>query len=93
MVYKTAEESFGISLQKKVGMASKEDWMQLIDQEEGELLVISLIQEIIQKSQALIFERHIDNQLLPYTVEFAKETLMSLVDVTNTRYFKYFSFE
>ncbi|KAL2916266.1 hypothetical protein HK105_204022 [Polyrhizophydium stewartii] len=60
-------------------MATKEDWLQLVDQEEGELLVLSLIEEIIERSQHVLFEKYIDVQVLPYAVGFARETLLSLL--------------
>ncbi|KAH6576038.1 hypothetical protein BASA50_005625 [Batrachochytrium salamandrivorans] len=61
-------------------MATKEEWLQLIDQEDGESLAISLIQEILQRSQHILFEKHIDVQVLPYAVGFARDTLVSLIN-------------
>ncbi|KAI8928198.1 hypothetical protein BC831DRAFT_449537 [Entophlyctis helioformis] len=61
-------------------MATKEDWLQLIEQEEGESFVLSLIQDIISRSQHVLFEKHIDVQVLPYAVGFARDTLLSLID-------------
>eukprot|EP00842_Homolaphlyctis_polyrhiza_P006198 jgi/Hompol1/657/HPOL_001269-RA len=37
--------------------------------------------EIIQRSQHVLFEKHIDVQVLPYAVGFAKNTILSLIDV------------
>nr|KAJ3418269.1 hypothetical protein HK105_000123 [Polyrhizophydium stewartii] len=65
-------------------MATKEDWLQLVDQEEGELLVLSLIEEIIERSQHVLFEKYIDVQVLPYAVGFARETLLSLLKVPSS---------
>lgn len=56
-------------------------WISLIDQEEGQLLAASLIEEIIQKSQDVLFERHIESQVLPYAVQFTKETLLAVIEV------------
>jgi hypothetical protein len=58
------------------------DWIGLVDQEEGQLLAASLIEEIIQKSQDVLFERHIESQVLPYAVQFTKETLLAVIEVS-----------
>lgn len=62
-------------------MASKDDWACLIEQEEGEILVLNLLDEIIERSHQVLFQKHIDAQLLPYAVCFAKNTLMDLIQV------------
>ncbi|KAJ3045181.1 hypothetical protein HDV00_011051 [Rhizophlyctis rosea] len=61
-------------------MTTKEDFLLIIDQEEGELLVSSLIEEILQRSHDVLFEKHIESQVLPYAVEFAKETVVGIVE-------------
>ncbi|OAJ40238.1 hypothetical protein BDEG_24001 [Batrachochytrium dendrobatidis JEL423] len=66
-------------------MTTKEEWLQLVDQEEGESLALALVEDILQRSQHVLFEKHIDVQVLPYTVNFARDTLVSLV---NYRFFR-----
>ncbi|KAJ3226488.1 hypothetical protein HK099_004798 [Clydaea vesicula] len=61
-------------------MATKEEWFAIVEVEEGEQLVSTLLDEILQKAQEVIFERHIESQVLPYAVQFAKETLLNLID-------------
>ena len=60
---------------------SKEDWNAIIEQEEGELFVVSLIDEILAKSQNVLFEKRIDIQVLPYTVSYCKNVLLDLINV------------
>ena len=62
-------------------MSNLQEWFALIDQEEGEQLVCEIMEEILQKSQQVIFERHIESQVLPYAVKFAKDTLLKMVQV------------
>ncbi|KAJ3272045.1 hypothetical protein HDV01_005997 [Terramyces sp. JEL0728] len=61
-------------------MATKDDWAFLIEQEEGELFVLQLIEDIISESQKVLFKKHIDVQLLPYAVNFAKESILSMIN-------------
>ncbi|KAJ3310547.1 hypothetical protein HDV04_004959 [Boothiomyces sp. JEL0838] len=61
-------------------MATKDDWTFLIEQEEGELFVIQLIEDIISDSQKVLFKKHIDVQLLPYAVNFAKTSILSMIN-------------
>ncbi len=62
-------------------MATKEEWFSIFEQEDGELFVTDLIESIIHKSQQILFKKHIDIQILPYTVEFAKQTLLDIINV------------
>lgn len=57
------------------------DWLAIVEYEEGEQLVAMLIEELIQRSQKVIFERHIESQVLPYAVKFAKDTLVEIIEV------------
>ncbi|KAJ3324755.1 hypothetical protein HDV06_006063 [Boothiomyces sp. JEL0866] len=61
-------------------MATKDDWTFLIEQEEGELFVLQLIEDIIADSQKVLFKKHIDVQLLPYAVNFAKTSILSMIN-------------
>ena len=65
-------------------MTAKEDiWQAVFEQEEGELFILSLVEEILNKSQNVLFEKHIDGQLLPYAVQATRKTLVSIIDVCN----------
>jgi hypothetical protein len=62
-------------------MATKEEWISIFEQEDGELFATGLIEEVILKSQQILFKKHIDIQILPFTVEFAKQTLLDIINV------------
>jgi hypothetical protein len=57
------------------------EWFSIVDGEEGEQLASTLIEELIQRSQEVIFERHIESQVLPYAVSFAKDTFVDFIEV------------
>ncbi|KAI8921882.1 hypothetical protein DFJ77DRAFT_2733 [Powellomyces hirtus] len=60
--------------------ASKEDYLQIVTAEETEIFIISLVEHVVQKSQEVLFEKHIESQVLPYAVQFAKGALDELVE-------------
>ena len=45
-------------------MTSKEEWWSIIDQEEGQKLAIQIIEEVLGRSQTVIFQRRIESQAL-----------------------------
>jgi hypothetical protein len=62
-------------------MATKEEWGLIIEQEEGEELILNLLEDIIHQSHQILFKKHIDVQILPYTVQFASNTIMDAIHV------------
>jgi hypothetical protein len=64
-------------------MATKEEWMDIIAQEEGERFVLALLEDIIHQSHQILFKKHIDVQILPFTVNFARDVIMDIVHVSN----------
>ncbi|KAJ3195466.1 hypothetical protein HK101_012033 [Irineochytrium annulatum] len=58
----------------------KKDFHAIVDQEEGELFAVNLIDEILTRGQEVLFEKHIESQVLPYAVQFAKDTLVTIVE-------------
>ncbi|KAJ3219636.1 hypothetical protein HDU67_000124 [Dinochytrium kinnereticum] len=60
-------------------MREKEEYLAIVDQEEGELLAVSLIEEILTRGQEVLFEKHIESQVLPYAVQFARDTILTIV--------------
>ena len=62
-------------------MATKEEWFAIIDQEEGHKLAIQIVEDVLERSQTVIFQRRIQSQLIPYTLLFAKNTFMGVVQV------------
>jgi hypothetical protein len=59
-----------------------------IEEDEVELIIADLIEDIIQKSQDVLFEKHISSQVLPYAVQFAKDTIISVAEVLCTRFLR-----
>ncbi|ORY53734.1 hypothetical protein BCR33DRAFT_711092 [Rhizoclosmatium globosum] len=55
------------------------EWFMVIDQEEGENLASSIVDSIVNRGQEVLFEKHIESQVLPYAVQFAKGTLLKIV--------------
>lgn len=65
--------------------ATREDYQSLIDTEEGEIFIVSLVEEVVQKSQDVLFEKHIESQVLPYAVQFAKSAVDEIIEVGTLR--------
>ncbi|KAI9221869.1 hypothetical protein BC828DRAFT_379875 [Blastocladiella britannica] len=47
--------------------------------DDAELIVSSLVEEILQRSQDVLFEKHISSQVVPYAVQFAKDAMNQLI--------------
>ena len=62
-------------------MTSKEEWMSIIDVEEGHRLSVSIVEEVLQKTQDVIFQRRIQAQLIPYTLNYFRNTVLRVVEV------------
>ncbi|KAJ3170702.1 hypothetical protein HDU88_008605 [Geranomyces variabilis] len=60
--------------------ASKEDYLQIVAAEETEIFILSLVEHVVVKSQDVLFEKHIESQVLPYAVQFAKGALDEMVE-------------
>lgn len=62
-------------------MTSREEWFNIVEIEQGEQAVAQILESVIQASQDVIFERHIESQVLPYAVQFAKEAFIDFIEV------------
>jgi hypothetical protein len=62
-------------------MASKEEWFQILDQEEGHKFILLVLDEVLQKSQTVIFQKRIEAQLIPYTANHVKQSVLNTVQV------------
>lgn len=62
-------------------MTSKEEWFAIVDQEEGQKLVLNVMEEVLDKTQNVIFRRRIENQLLPYTLSYVRNTFLGVAEV------------
>jgi len=58
----------------------------LNEQEEAEQFVISLLEEIIWNAETLLFEKYIEKQIIPFTLNFFEKKIMEIVD---WNFFKY----
>ncbi len=56
-------------------MANKDEWLHFIEEEDGEMFAFELIDVIIINSQRVLFQKQIDIQILPYTVNFAEQVI------------------
>jgi hypothetical protein len=65
-------------------MANKDEWLHFIEEEDGEMFAFELIDVIILNSQRVLFEKQIDIQILPYTVNFAEQVLTDMINVLYT---------
>lgn len=52
-----------------------------LEQESAEQFAESFIEEIIKKSQDVLFEKHLESQVLPYAVSFTQDTLSNMIKV------------
>ena len=50
-----------------------------LDQEASEVLAETMVEEIIKKSQDVIFEKHIESQVLPYAVHFSQDIMERVI--------------
>ncbi|KAJ1551123.1 hypothetical protein HK096_003017 [Nowakowskiella sp. JEL0078] len=73
-----------IALHKRVSadsmLPNRDDWNSIINQEEGEVFILQIIEEILQSSQDVLFEKHIESQVLPFAVQFSKQTLLRILE-------------
>eukprot|EP00833_Pecoramyces_ruminatium_P004055 jgi/Orpsp1_1/1178087/evm.model.c7180000063979.2 len=52
----------------------------LNEQEEAEQFVISLLEEIIWNAENLLFEKYIEKQIIPFTLNFFENKIMEIID-------------
>lgn len=55
------------------------DWDAVIAQEEGELFVVRLVEELVQKAGAVVYEHYIQRRVVPYAVLQAKDHLIQIL--------------
>jgi hypothetical protein len=60
-------------------MTTKEEWISIIDQEEGQKLALNIVEEVLSKTQSVIFQRKIEQQLVPYTLNYVKNTVLGVI--------------
>jgi hypothetical protein len=58
----------------------------LNEQEEAEQFAFSLLEEIIWNAETLLFEKYIEKQIIPFTLDFFENKIMEIID---WNFFKY----
>ncbi|EPZ30923.1 hypothetical protein O9G_002800 [Rozella allomycis CSF55] len=57
-----------------------DDWLSYaLEQSAAEITADSVVDDIIKRTQNVIFEKHIESQVLPYAVDFSKDAILSLI--------------
>lgn len=62
-------------------MAKEELWFQAVEQEESEQLALALVDEVVQRTQTVLFERRLQSQLIPFAVDCAKQSMLETIRV------------
>jgi hypothetical protein len=65
-------------------MATKEEWNLILDSEDSQLFILSLIDDICERANKVLFDKQIDVQILPWAVKGTKQTLLDLIHVKYT---------
>lgn len=60
---------------------AEEDYILLVDQEEGAAFILDLLDDVFARSEEILFAKHIQRQLVPYTVNVFEKDLLDLIDV------------
>ena len=77
--------------QNDIMTIKEEFWLQSLEQEETELLAHEFVEQVLQNTQNVLFERHIENQLIPFATHFAKATMMKTIKVSRVMAVWYYS--
>jgi hypothetical protein len=62
-------------------MSTREEYFNIVEQEEGEILIQKILAEVLHNCSEVLFEKHIESQVLPYALSFAKDTILMMVEV------------
>lgn len=62
-------------------MTTKEEWTALVEQEDSENFVITIVEEVLTRTQNVLFDKRIDRQLLPFVTAYCKEQLLFYLNV------------
>jgi hypothetical protein len=60
---------------------NKAEWLSIIEQEESEIFLVSLVEDIIKSVENILFEKRMASMLLPYTLEFASKEIIETIEV------------
>lgn len=54
----------------------------MLEQDDGEDFIGDIVDEVVSATLKVIYEKYIEQQLLPYTISQAKEALLTIIDVS-----------
>ena len=63
------------------GKFSENEWHQLIVEEENEAFCSKILEELLHETMQQCYQKYIEKQLLPFTVETAKDALLEIVEL------------
>ena len=63
------------------GKFSENEWNLLLQEEEHESFCAGVLEELLQKTMDQCYQKYIERQLLPFTVETAKQALLEIVEL------------
>ena len=63
------------------GKFSENDWHQLVVEEENEAFCSRILEEMLHDTMQHCYQKYIERQLLPFTVETAREALLEIVEL------------
>lgn len=62
------------------GRYTESDWNSMLETEDGEELVFDLVEVIVGGVMDVIHQKHIDNNLVPFSLNWAKDMMLQLVE-------------
>lgn len=57
------------------------DRHRMVEQEDGEDFVLDIVHEIVESTLAVIYDKYIESQTLPYTIQATKDLLLQIIEV------------
>lgn len=57
------------------------DRQRMVEQEDGEDFVLDIVHEIVESTLAVIYDKYIASQTLPYTIQATKDLLLQIIEV------------
>ena len=62
-------------------LLADDEWHVIMEKEEGELLAAQVVDDVLQKVQQALFQKHIASQLVPYSVADLNDQMMEIIEV------------
>lgn len=62
------------------GRFTEADWHRMVEQEDGEDFVLDIVHEIVESTLAVIYDKYIASQTLPYTIQETKDLLLQIIE-------------